>query len=679
MLLLDLTLSPQYIKGVGPARASMLSKLGIETIEDLLFFIPRDYLDLSPLNFKQASEDKKGAFPCIVTGAIEGRKAKSGIWITKIPITDGQNNGYAVFFNQPYLARIFHKDDRLLLIGKMNKKFGAFEITNPEWIKFDKNTIYDFERICPIYPLTKGLSQKIMRNIVRQTLQYTYKVEETLPKQILKDYDLMPIQDAIKNVHFPKSFERLKQARKRIAFEELLLFQLAMLTTKRYFFNEKRINLYKNLVLKPFLSGIPFSLTDGQLKVICQIKRDLSSKHNMNRLVQGDVGSGKTVVACAALYLAVINGLQGAMMAPTEILADQHYETITSYLKPHSIKVDILKGSTSEKERQRIFKDLKEGKTQILVGTHAIIQENVEFHKLGMVITDEQHRFGVKQREKLVKKGQYPDTLVMSATPIPRTIALVLYSDLDISTIDTMPKGRQKVQTYVVDKAMRRRIYNFMAEEVKKGHLVYVVCPCVEENELNMVNVQDHTKMLKKSYPEIKIEALHGKMKAEEKDKKISDFISKKVQVLVTTTVIEVGVDVPEATLIIVENAERFGLAQLHQLRGRVGRSNIRSYCILISDSKDKNARSRLTYLMKCHNGFEIAQKDLEIRGPGEFLGVKQHGFFGFKMAELTRDTKWLEITRNISKEIIERGCLDKPEFGNLKKKLYRKYDLPDC
>lgn len=395
--------------------------------------------------------------------------------------------------------------------------------------------------------------------------------------------------------------------------------------------------MYRILDLKPFLSKLPFVPTSGQVNVIKDIIKDLNSEYIMNRLVQGDVGSGKTLVACAALYLAAKNGFQGVMMAPTEILAEQHHRTLQQFLDAHDINVGILKGGMSKKERDACLTRLKKGDIDVLVGTHAVIQEDVEFKRLGMVITDEQHRFGVKQRENLVKKGQYPDVLVMSATPIPRTVAMVLYSDLDLSIIDTLPAGRQKVETYVVQDHMRKRVYDFMASEVKKGHLAYVVCPAVEENELDVVNVEEHREYLQKEYPFLKVEMLHGRMKQDEKDMILKKFLSKEIQVLVATTVVEVGVDVPYATLMIVENAERFGLAQLHQLRGRVGRSSLKSFCILISGFAQGNARERLNFLMNCHDGFEISQKDLELRGPGEFLGEKQHGFIEFKYASFTR------------------------------------------
>ncbi|HHY70176.1 MAG TPA: ATP-dependent DNA helicase RecG, partial [Thermoanaerobacterales bacterium] len=552
----------------------------------------------------------------------------------------------------------------------------SYEVSSPEWIIIKKDTPIELERIRPIYSLSKGVSQKLVRNTVKNAIKILPGLKETLPHSILNQYNLIPLEEAIKNIHFPQSFKMLEKARERFIFEELLLFQLGTSLSRHYIKSEKRKNRYEFLDLKAFLSSLPFLPTSGQEKVLKDIIKDLQSEHIMNRLVQGDVGSGKTLIACAALYLSVKNGFQGVMMAPTEILADQHYHTLKLFLKPHNMNVEILKGGLSEKDRRNLLLKLKNGTIDILVGTHAIIQEDVEFWRLGMVITDEQHRFGVKQRKDLVSKGQYPDVLVMSATPIPRTVAMVLYSDLDISVIDTLPAGRQKVETYVVQDFMRKRVYDFMVSEVKKGHLTYVVCPAVEENELDLINVEQHKELLKQKYPDLKIEMLYGKMKQEEKDRALRQFLSKKIQVLVATTVIEVGVDIPFATLMIIENAERFGLAQLHQLRGRVGRSSLKSYCILISGSDQGTARERLNYLMNCHDGFKISQRDLELRGPGEFLGVKQHGFNEFKFANFVENTQILETTQKLAARILEKGCLSLPEYQNLKKLLDTKIDI---
>jgi len=593
-----------------------------------------------------------------------------------VPVFDGQNKGYAVFFNQPYLQNSFYPNQRLLLIGKIRKSFGDFEILCSEWMKLEKNRSIQLERVRPIYPLTKGVSQNLIRNTVKGALDFLAQLEETLPADILNRYNLLSLKDAIKNIHFPKSLEMLERARERFIFEELLLFQLSTGLFRSFIKGQKRENKYHILDVNPFLSKLPFSPTSGQLNVIGDIIKDLQSEYIMNRLVQGDVGSGKTLVACAALYLAARNGFQGAMMAPTEILAEQHYRTLQQFLNDHGIKVGLLKGGMSKRERQECLLKLKNGDIDVLVGTHAVIQKDVEFKRLGMVITDEQHRFGVKQREDLIKKGQYPDVLVMSATPIPRTVAMVLYSDLDISIIDTMPAGRQKVETYVVQDHMRKRVYDFMAAEVKKGHLAYVVCPAVEENELDIINVEEHKEYLQKEYPGLKIEMLHGKMKQDEKDLILKRFLSKEIQVLVATTVVEVGVDVPFATLMIVENAERFGLAQLHQLRGRVGRSSLKSYCILISGSNQGTARERLNFLMKCHDGFEISQKDLELRGPGEFFGVRQHGFIEFKFASFTRNLELLNVTRQLAEEILNKKFLSLPEYKNLRDSLFSKINI---
>jgi len=663
----------QSVKGVGPTKAKLLAKLGIKSVKDALFLFPRDYMDMAPLKFNQAPRDKIGAFPCIVIGQPVNKRAKSGMVLTKLPVTDGNTTCTVVFFNQPYLVKIFKRGDRLLLVGKLEKNYGELTISSPEWKKILNDKPIELDRFCPIYPLTKGLSQNNLRSIIKEILKERQILPEILPKDLVKEYKLFSRDEAIRNIHFPKNQYMLMKARERLAFDELLNFQLAMGLARKHITGEKRQNKYHNVDLSPFMQKLPFSLTRGQQKVIKDIIRDLTSERNMNRLIQGDVGSGKTVVACAALYLAVSNGLQGVFMAPTEILAQQHLKTLKQFLSVHGIVVEILKGGMTDRQRKKVLEDLKNGRINVLVGTHALIQEDVEFFKLGMIITDEQHRFGVKQREKLIKKGQYPDILVMSATPIPRTLAMVLYSDLDISVIDTMPKDRKPIDTFVVGSEMRKRVYDFMEQEIKKGHLAYVVCPAVEENELNVTSVEKHVEELKKAYPHLKICALHGKMKNEEKDLIIKNFKDRKIQVLVATTVVEVGVDVPYATLMLVENAERFGLAQLHQLRGRVGRSNLKSYCILISDSKDEIAKARLKYMMQCHDGFELAQKDLELRGPGEFLGTRQHGFYNFKIANIASDMKLLETTKKVASRIVEEDLLNLPEYESLNKELQHK------
>ncbi|MGI6484963.1 MAG: ATP-dependent DNA helicase RecG [Tepidanaerobacteraceae bacterium] len=662
--LLDLSAKLHTLKGIGPARARLFLKLGIEKVDDLLYFFPRDYVDLTPLNFKNSTENKNGAFLCTVKAKAYTKRIKPGVRISKLPVTDGKNDGYAVFFNQPFIVNNFYKGQRLLLIGKTKKIYGEFQINSPEWIDF--RDVKEVPRILPVYPLTKGLSQKIVRKTTKNVVDSIDNIEEILPEVVLKKYSLMSLTDALRSIHFPKDFNMLKKARHRLAFQEFLTFQLSLGLVKQHLLGTNRINYYHNTDLTLFISGLPFKLTSGQKKVLRDIVDDLKKDKNMNRLIQGDVGCGKTVVACAALFLAAKNGYQGAMMAPTEILAEQHFLTLKKFLCPHNIKVEILRGGMPNKEKNLILHGAKNGTVDIVVGTHALIQKDVHFNKLGMVITDEQHRFGVKQREAFIKKGQLPDVLVMSATPIPRTVALVLYSDLDISTIEVMPDGRKTVETYVVGKKMQARVYDFMAREVKSGHRAYVVCPAVEDNQLDLANVLNLQKYLKQNYSEIKTEILHGRLKPDEKDEVIERFISGQTQVVIATTVIEVGVDVANATLMIIENAERFGLAQLHQLRGRVGRSSLKSYCILISDSKDNNARERLIFLMKCHDGFEIAQKDLELRGPGEFLGYKQHGFGQFKTANMLDNIQILEQTKNLSKKILEKNCLSLPEYRNL-------------
>lgn len=666
---LELSSIIDSVKGVGPARAALLHKLGIKTVHDALFYFPRDYIDMTPLNFSQGSEEKAYAFPCVVSGSAIEKIAKSGIRIVLVPVFDGKNRGHAVFFNQPYIKHNFRKGEKVIFIGKVRKNYGEYEIVNPEWQKFDELSA-EFDRIVPIYPLTKGLSQRVLRQIIKEVLTKC-EVPEILPREIIERFGLLSRKEALKNIHFPQSFKMLEKSRERFAFEEILLLQMALIKTRRELAGDKRVNIYSDFNLKPIISSLPFSLTSGQQKVVDEIVNDLKSEKIMNRLIQGDVGSGKTVVACIALYLAVKNGLQGAFMVPTEILAEQHFMTLKNILGPQGIRVDILKGGMSSNERADILKNLKSGKTHVIVGTHAIIEKDVDFLRLGMVITDEQHRFGVRQRRELIKKGHNPDVLVMSATPIPRTLALVLYSDLDISIIDVLPEGRQKVETFFVRSDMRKRVYAFMLREIEKNHQAYIVCPAVEENELDVLSVEDLYANIKKDYPSLKVGMLHGKMRNDEKEKIIKDFLLNKIQVLISTTVIEVGVDVPNATLMIIENAERFGMAQLHQLRGRVGRSSLKSYCILISDSKEESAKARLNYLMKCHDGFEISRKDLELRGPGEFFGLRQHGFFELKIVNHIKDFQLLEEIKILATNIIDENKLSLPEYDELSRLLH--------
>jgi len=665
---LDLNSDVRYLKGVGPARAKLLKALEINTVKDLLFFFPRDYIDLTPVKLKEASDGQKATFFLTVKEQGYDLNTKSNILLTKIPVTDGECDANLVFFNQPYIKHNFYKNNRILVIGKIRKIFGQYEILSPQYYAVNED-FKNVSKILPVYPLTKGLTQKNLSKIIKEAFQEYYKKledEEILPQIIVKKYNLLPKAKAVKEMHFPQSWDMLKRAKDSLAFEELLIFQLGMKATKEYLLGKRRKNIYKDFNLTPFLKNLPFKLTAGQKKVLKEIIQDLKSVKVMNRLLQGDVGSGKTVVAACVIYLAHKNGYQCAFMVPTEILAQQHYENLNRFLKPFGIVVEILKGNMGAR-RKEILSKIKNKEIDVVVGTHALLQEDVEFANLGLVVTDEQHRFGVRQREELVKKGSHPDVIVMSATPIPRTLALTLYADLDISIINEMPKGRKKVATYLVSSELRQKVYKFMISEIEKGHQVYIVCPAVEKNDFGLLSVEEKYEEIVNKFPKIKVGILHGKLKNEEKDKIMEDFINKKIDVLVSTTVVEVGVDVPNATLIIIENAERFGLAQLHQLRGRVGRGNLDSYCILITDSQNQEAKERLKVLLKTSNGFEIAQKDLEIRGPGEFLGERQHGLPEFKFAGYINNIKMLEEAKKLAEYIYDSGLLKSKDFEKIR------------
>ena len=501
-------------------------------------------------------------------------------------------------------------------------------------------------------------------------------VNEIFNEEFRRKYRLAEANYALRNIHFPKSYEMVNVARNRIIFEELFLFQLALLNMKQIEVEHTNTNTYSDLDESEFLKLIPFELTGAQKKVVSQIKKDMSSKTVMNRLVQGDVGSGKTMVAAIAMYLAVKNGYQAALMAPTTILANQHYIELSQYFEKLGINVEIITSSTTKKQKEKIIEKLKNNDIDILIGTHSIIEDNVEFNNLGLVVTDEQHRFGVKQRMKLSAKGNVVDTIVMTATPIPRSLAIILYGDLDLSIIDELPPGRKPVETCVVNDSYNQRVYNFLKKQINEGRQVYVVCPLVEENEdLDLNSVEKLYEEYKKEFNGYNVAILHGKMKNKEKDSIMQEFKANKINILISTTVIEVGISVPNATVMVIENADRFGLAALHQLRGRVGRGSASSYCILKSNNKSAIARQRLDIMRKSNDGFEIAQKDLELRGPGDFFGVRQSGMPEFKLANLLTDTKILESTQEAVKTLIEEDrTLSLPQNSKIKNALYNKY-----
>ena len=654
--MIDLNKDVQFVKGIGPKKAKKLNKLGIFTLKDLIYYFPRQFEDRNNLKkiFELQNEDK-ATLKVIIVG-ITTSSPRKGMNITKVDVRDDTGYAKLVFFNQDYIKNTLKPGDTILVFGKVKKEFKSIELSSCE-VEFLTNSPKNTCKIMPIYPLTYGVTNKDVMGMIKTALSDSnLEIKEYLPKRIIEKYKLCSIDYAIKNMHIPTSKEALKIALYRIVFEEFLILQLGLFTFKNGIEDIEGIKFKKNKILDNILSSLPFKLTGAQDRALNEIIEDMNSNNVMNRLVQGDVGSGKTVVALLALSYCVLNGYQGALMAPTEILAEQHYISLTDTLKDFGMNVELLVGSLTKKQKEKVLDKVKNNEVDILIGTHALIEDKVEFNKLGLVITDEQHRFGVRQRNKLSSKGDNPDILVMTATPIPRTLALILYGDLDISIIDELPPGRQPIETIAIDKKKRDNVYNsFVRTEVEKGRQVYIVCPLVEESEaIEAKSALNLVEELKTEYfSDLRVGLLHGKMKGSEKDSIMKSFKNKELDILVSTTVIEVGVNVPNATLMIIENAERFGLAQLHQLRGRVGRGSHKSYCILIYASKSDVCKQRMSIMEETNDGFKISEKDLEIRGPGEFFGTRQHGLPELKVANIFKHMKILKLAQQEARYII--------------------------
>lgn len=675
----DLKKDIQYVKGIGPKKAYKLNKLGIFTLKDLLYYFPRQYEDRN--NLKKISELKnedKATIKAVIVG-ITTSTPRKGMTLTKVDIKDETGYAKLVFFNQPYVSNTFRSGDTILVFGKVKKEFKNVELSSCE-IEHLSNSPKNTCKIMPIYPLTFGVTNKEIISIIKSVLSNKeLTIKEYLPKNIIDKYKLCSIDYAIRNIHSPINKESFKIALYRIIFEEFLILQLGLFMFKNGVTEIEGIKFEKNENLKDIINSLPFKLTKAQNRALNEIIEDMESTKVMNRLVQGDVGSGKTVVALLALANCVLNGYQGALMAPTEILAEQHYISLTETLKDFGMNVELLVGSLTKKQKENVLERVKNKEIDILIGTHALIEDKVEFSNLGIVITDEQHRFGVRQRGKLSDKGNNPDVLVMTATPIPRTLALILYGDLDISIIDELPPGRQPIDTIAVSKDKRDRAYNnLVRDEIEKGRQVYIVCPLVEESEsIEAKAAVELVDELKQEYfSDLRVGLLHGKMKASEKESIMKSFKNKDLDILVSTTVIEVGVNVPNATLMIIENAERFGLAQLHQLRGRVGRGKHKSYCILIYASKSDVCKQRMSIMEETNDGFKISEKDLEIRGPGEFFGTRQHGLPELKIANIFKHMKILKIAQQEARYIIgEDMKLHKNENKLLKDEIIDKFE----
>ena len=659
------------LSSVGAKREALYNKLGLNTIGDLIYYYPRNYIDFTDTTYVASSDD--GVLVCVrafVVKKLSPSRINRNMTIFKLTAADHTGHFVITFFNNPYAFDALIEGEEYLFYGKFTSTRTKREMNSPIFVKDGVDITMK-----PIYRLTAGLTN----NMVAANMKVALKIVNDSSKDYINDdikakYNVCHISKALHNIHFPASKEDLESARHRLVFEELLILQLALRKVKSQK-TEKSGPLMQKRAIDAFFKALPFELTRAQKRAIDDVISDMSSTKVMNRLIQGDVGSGKTMIAAAGAYFAHLNGFQSALMAPTEILAAQHHSTFSKIFEPLGIKVCLLTGALKQSEKKRVYESIKTGECSILIGTHALISDAVEFKNLGFVITDEQHRFGVGQRAALSSKGDNPHTLVMSATPIPRTLSLIVYGDLDLSVIDELPPGRQPIKTVVIDAALRSRAYNFIKEQVKLGRQAYVVCPLIEDDEgnsLDLKSVQEYSAVLQRALPELNIGVLHGKMKSKEKDEIMAKFSAREIDVLVSTTVVEVGVDVPNATIILIENAERFGLSQLHQLRGRVGRGEHESTCVLICEKDTDGASARLSVLRRTSDGFEIAKEDMRLRGAGDLIGVRQHGLPQLKITDLRTDERVIESAQAAAKDILTKD----PTLTSAENRfLYKKVD----
>ena len=645
---MDLFSPVTALAGIGPSRAKQLAGLGIESIYDLIAYFPRTYEDRTRLvAISQLEPEQPACFEAMVIRAPQTSHIRKGLSLTKLTVADETAKLNLVYFNQPYTAEQLRYGESYIFYGALTGDYARYQMHNPSFESPNQPGVVT-RRIMPVYSLTAGISNKLLSRCVHQALDACLDtLPDLLPQWVQAQYGLCSVREAYAGIHEPASFECLEAARKRLIFEEFFLFSagLQLLRSRR---TQAAAEPCGDLELTPFYAALPFSLTGAQQRAIGEIAADLGGSTPMNRLLQGDVGSGKTMVAAAAVYLAVKNHRQAAFMAPTEILAGQHFQSLSRLFAALDLPCALLTGSTPAAEKRRIKEGLADGSIPFVVGTHALLTGDVAFRNLGLVIADEQHRFGVAQRATLAGKGRSPHLLVMSATPIPRTLALIVYGDLNVSVLDELPPGRQTVDTFRVGESMRPRINAFIRKQAQAGHQVYVVCPAVEESETeSLKSAEVWAEALQKTvFPELRVGLLHGKLRPAEKEQVMGAFARHDLDLLVATTVIEVGVDVPNATLMVIENADRFGLSQLHQLRGRVGRGKDKSYCVLFTDNRNPDTLARLKALCKTNDGFQIAEEDLALRGPGDFFGSRQHGLPQFKAASLTQDVGLLKQAR---------------------------------
>ena len=670
----DLNTDVRFIKGIGEKKAQALNKLGVFTLYDLVSYFPRRYEDRS--EYKPIALVQNGETVCIqalVADTPRLTRIRRGLDLVKFKAVDDSGIVDITYFNQPYVKDNLHRGDSYVFFGKMEVNGSRRSMTNPVYEKEGvENGVTG--RIIPVYRLSAGLNQRLLLQSIRQGLNACGdKLPELLPEPVRERSQLVQARYAYENIHFPADFGALELARRRLIFEELFVLACALGKMRGERVRENGISL-RDVDLTPFWAALPYAPTGAQRRAVRQALEDMRSGTVMNRLVQGDVGSGKTLVAAALIWSVWQNGLSSAFMAPTEILADQHFATLSAMLTPFGLRVGKLTGAMTAKEKREVKAALKAGELDLIIGTHALFSADVEYAKLGLVITDEQHRFGVGQRSALIGKGCKPHVLVMSATPIPRTLALIIYGDLDVSIIDELPPGRQKVDTFMVDESYRARLNGFIRRLCEEGRQVFVVCPMVEENEDlpdDLKSAEEHAGELAAIFPDLRVTCVHGKMKAKDKDAVMAAFVAGETDILVSTTVIEVGVDVPNAALMIVENAERFGLSQLHQLRGRVGRGKHKSYCVLISDSKSDDVRARLQIMCQTNDGFKISEEDLRLRGPGDFFGSRQHGLPAMHIADLGADTQVLQRAQQEANQLLAQDPeLSLPENARLRERV---------